>query len=182
MASVSPFTELEQAEALTCYALANGNMKRTEELMQSRKLPKRLSANAKLVSQWANNSKRELYAKIRAKVEEAINTQLADAHLEMAAEAISLERKIMQEWHAKIDSGELEPKEMSNVHRTLSISGGIHTQRAIELTGKSQDITVKHDFSDLQHIISKATEGRVAIKAGTAAPIDVKAIEEKAAA
>lgn len=175
MASVSPYNELEQAEALTCLALANGGRQRCEELLKGRSLN---MAYATVVC-WRDR-KPDLYAKCRNKVEEHINTHLADAHFEMAAEAIALERRLITDFNQMLDSGTLDAKEKSQIYRSASISGGIHTQRGLELTSKPQDITVKHDFSDIKQIIAKATEGRVSIKAGRANVIDAPAVEEPA--
>lgn len=161
MGSVSPYTEREIAEALTCHALAGGSKKNTRALLKERKLPMSL----RTVETWAYDRKRELYRQILARVEEDRSTRLADVHYELAGVATKLERELLTEAEKRLKAGDLTGKELSDILRTVSTAGGIHTDKVLALTGRPTEI-IKHDFSDLQHIIAKATEGKVAIKAG----------------
>ena len=171
------YTEEEVQLGLVAYALANGNHRRCAVILSERglKIPEAT------VRSWATMTKRELYQRIRAKVEDHVNTQLADAHFDMAYMALDIEQRTLIQIRERLEEKKLDGKELASIARTAGTNSGIHTEKAMALSGKPTQI-IQHDFSDIQRIIDKQREEgqhKVGIQIASQPVIEAQAVAEQ---
>jgi hypothetical protein len=122
------YTDTQIGEALHCFALASGNGKRCQALLDSRKLKMAVDT----VRTWACHAKPELYAKIQNSVEEQVWTELGDVQRELAHENAELEREVTAKIREKLGEVNLDGRELANLHKSTAYAAGLHTKDAGE--------------------------------------------------
>lgn len=77
----------------------------------------------------------ELYLRVAKEEVETIKQREAEKHLAVAAKARDLESDVLVKVRAALEAGDIAPRDLANLSRNLATESGIHTDKALALTG-----------------------------------------------
>lgn len=141
------YSDKEIEVGLATYALVSGMREKGEAVLTE----EGLTIPWETVRNWARRTHHERYEKIRVDLEDAVHTQLADDHAALAKTAMKLEDETLASLAVKIQSGELNGKELAAVLRAVAPATGIHSDKVLAFAGKPREI-VQHNFVEITQI------------------------------
>jgi len=151
------YTDQERQLGLTALAVCSGRRDRAHDLLKEQEV----DIPAKTLYHWATKDHVDEYQRIRLEIAPKLQAQLADAHQALATDAASLEAKTIQKLDERLNSGEVEDKNLANIFKAAAIAGGVHVDKAQLLNDKPTAI-VKRDPAE----IIKEFKSRVGVLEG----------------
>lgn|SRR5512139_1897790 len=120
----------------------------TEEMVSAFRLTAQYSGNAARAArdlgipgdrlrEWRRKHT-ELYNKVAKQEIETIRQQEAEKHMEIAATAREIENEVITKIQSAIANGDIQARDLGGLARNLATQSGIHTDKALDLTGGKQ--------------------------------------------
>jgi hypothetical protein len=141
----------------------------TEEMVHAFRLTARYSGNAARAARdlgiredrlrhWRRKHT-DLYNKVAKQEIETVRQIEAEKHMGVAAEARDLESEVLTKVKDALANGDISPRDLGNLARNLATESGIHTDKALALTGDRQGGGIQVNINLPDMVRTWATKG-----------------------
>ena len=138
------YSQAEQDEALAIFALESGREKIVTAVLSEAGI----DVNFMTLKDWAYRSEKKRYARIKSEVEEHSRSQLADRTRRFAHLGAEVGEEALLQIKAKLDAGEISPKELPKIVHEAAVAAGIGIDKSELLSGRPT-ARVSTDFTGL---------------------------------
>jgi len=145
------YTDQEIDAGLTAFAICSGHRKKAAELVKTQgfEIP------AETIREWANRTHPDRYDRIRTKIAPKLQQQMADTHQALAGTAAELEARVVEKLETRLETGDVEDRDLANIFKSAAIAGGIHVEKAQLLNDRPTQIVQRSASEVLRKLKSK---------------------------
>jgi len=141
----SRYSTEEIERALMACALVQGNTRRAAQLLKAEGIPIPRST----LKDWITGTHRDRYAVISNEESRHLYARLADSHEAIAERIVHANEKAVGKIEKKLDDPDVSLGELSNTSRNLSVSAGIHQDKASLIRGRPTEIRNERSLAEL---------------------------------
>ena len=138
------YTEQEIDAALRAYVICSGHRDRASKLLSE----EGMEISPKTLYYWANTSRVEQYERLRQEIAPRIQAQMADTHQALAQSAADIEAQAVGRLRERLNSGDMEDRDLINLHKNAAIAGAVHVDKAQLLNDRPTQI-IQRDASEV---------------------------------
>lgn len=139
------YTDAEIDAGLTAYAICSGRYQRAAVLLKEQS---GFEVPAETIRSWAQRVYVDRYETIRTDIAPKLQTQMADTHQALAHTAAMLEATAVEKLETRLESGEVEDRDLANIFKSAAIASGIHVEKAQLLNNRPTSI-VRRDATEI---------------------------------
>lgn len=140
------YSEAERDQALAIFALEAGREKAVAAVLSELAMP---AIPIATLRSWAYDRHKDRYERIKNEVEVHARSQLADRARGFALLGGEVVEEGLRQLQAKLESGEIKPKELPKVVHEAAVAFGIGVDKGELLSGRPTSRVAAGDFSGL---------------------------------
>lgn len=138
------WTEAERDAAMSAYVRCGGHREKAREVLKTQGI----EVPASTIYFWATDKETDRLERIRQELGPQLKAEMAEMHQGLAVAAGEIEAKAIVRLNEKLDSNEIEPKDLSAVMQRSAIATGIHGEKHLLYSGQPTQI-VQRDTTEV---------------------------------
>lgn len=149
------YTDQEIDAALSALAICSGHLDKAHALLKDEigyHVPR------DTIRYWSRTSRVERYERIRQQVSAQLQAQMADTHQRLAEGAAELEAKTIERLNERLNTAQVEDKDLANILKNSALSSGIHVDKAQLLNNRPTQIVERPASEVLRALQAKGID------------------------